>query len=261
MSGIDRVRAEQPLIHSITNVVAANITANGLLAIGASPVMADAPEEVTEMVAHAQALMINTGTPSNDRIRAMVAAGKEANERNIPVILDPVAVGATSFRTTFIEQLLREVRVDVIRGNVGEIATFANMKGTVRGVDTAIEHMNETALMDVARELQTTIVASGEVDLITNGTHLTRCMNGTNMLQKITGTGCLLSAVISAHVAVSNDPYRSSIRATLMYNIAAEKAAEQSKGPGSFYSQFLDRLSIMTDEDVNTNMRTERSEE
>lgn len=258
MNGIDRVRAERPLIHSITNIVAANMTANGLLAIGAAPVMADAPDEVGEMVAHAQALMINTGTPSRDRVKAMIVAGKEANERNIPVILDPVAVGATTFRTTLVEQLLQEIRVDVIRGNVGEIAALANVKGTVRGVDTAIDKIDEKALMNIARELQATIVASGEIDLITNGKRLTRCMNGTSMLQKVTGTGCLLSAVISAHIAVSEDPYHASVRATLLYNIAAEKATDDSKGPGTFYVQFLDQLASVTDEDVNANMRMER---
>lgn len=260
MNGIDRVRAKRPLIHSITNIVVANMTANGLLAIGASSVMADASEEVTEMVTHAQALLLNIGTPSSDRIQVMIAAGKEANKQHIPVIVDPVAVGVTTFRTRSVQQLLQEVQVDVIRGNVGEIAALANIEGTVRGVDTAIEQLDVAAIMDVAEQLQTTIVASGKVDVITNGTDHTLCMNGTTMLGKVTGTGCLLSAVIGAYVAVNEDPYIASVNAIAMYNIAAEKAAVHAKGPGSFYPAFLDELSMMTDRDVNTHIRIERSD-
>ncbi|TLS36528.1 hydroxyethylthiazole kinase [Pseudalkalibacillus caeni] len=246
------VQESNPLVHNITNVVVTNFTANGLLALGASPVMAYAPEEVGEMAGIAGALVLNIGTLTSEVIEAMIIAGKAANEKGTPVILDPVGAGATGFRTEMAQKILKEVNVTVLRGNVAEIANVAGENWTIKGVDAGEAEGDVTELAKkAASKFGCTVAITGKVDVIAskNGTNLVK--NGDPLLTKVTGTGCLLSSVIGAFTAVENDTLLAVTAAVASYGIAAERAAKIAgdKGPGSFQIAFLDELSKLSPED------------
>ncbi|WP_458413525.1 hydroxyethylthiazole kinase [Schinkia sp. CFF1] len=245
---LDRVREEKPLIHNITNIVVANFTANGLLALGAKPVMASSPEEVADMTKAANALVLNMGTLSRIQLEAMHISGKTANEYGIPVVLDPVGVGATRFRTESAQQLLQKITVDFIRGNAAEIANLIGRKWEIRGVEAGDTAGNVVDLAIFAAEkLKATIVVTGKEDIITDGTTTFLGQNGHPLLTKVTGTGCLLSAVIGAFGAVERDCLKAAAAALTTYGIAAEIAAGKTAelGPGSFQVEFINQLSLI----------------
>ena len=160
---LKKIRKTNPLIHNITNIVVANYSANGLLALGASPVMADAVEEVAEMAKAADALVINMGTLNRDTVESMIVAGKSANEVQTPVILDPVGVGATTFRTQVSQQLLKQIKFAVVRGNAAEIANMIGEKWQIKGVDAGSAKGNVTELAKMAaNKLDTVVVVTGK---------------------------------------------------------------------------------------------------
>ena len=176
----------------------ANDCANILLAIGASPIMADDPEETGEIAAAARALVLNMGTPSRRKLEAMVRAGKRANERGIPVILDPVGAGASALRREMAERLVREVRVDILRGNVSEVSSAAGLSSREKGVDVseADRGIDRTeAAMAAARRLGCTVAVTGEVDVVTDGRRTARIRGGSSLMARVTGTGCMTSAL------------------------------------------------------------------
>ncbi|MBM4762683.1 hydroxyethylthiazole kinase [Bacillus sp. B15-48] len=246
---LDKVRQENPLIHNITNVVVTNFTANGLLALGASPVMAYAVEEVAEMAKMADALVLNIGTLDPQKVDSMLIAGKAANERGIPVILDPVGAGATSFRTQSAKKILEEVRIGVIRGNAAEIANVAGQNWAIKGVDGGVEQGNVIELaQNTARELGNVVVITGKEDVVSNGTITNIVKNGHPLLTKVTGTGCLLSSVIGAFTAVEQDIILATTTALAFYGVAAEKAAflANGAGPGKFQMEFLNQLALVS---------------
>jgi hydroxyethylthiazole kinase len=203
-----RVREKKPLVHSITNYVVMNYTANALLACGASPVMAHAAEEVEEMVSLAGALVLNIGTLSLPWVEAMLKAGKRANALHVPVILDPVGAGATRLRTDSAKRLIGGISIQVIRGNASEILSLGGEKSGARtkGVDSVhtVDQAAETA-MALARELRTTLAITGAVDLITDGERVCRVMNGHEMMGRVTGTGCTATVMIGAFLAVESN--------------------------------------------------------
>ncbi|WP_054861627.1 hydroxyethylthiazole kinase [Gracilibacillus sp. JCM 18860] len=245
LTQIQLLREKQPLIHNITNQVVMNFTANGLYAIGASPVMAHAKEEVEEMAQIADAVVLNIGTLTQDQVDAMILAGKSANKAGVPVVLDPVGVGATTFRTSSALRILDEVDVTIIRGNAGEVANLAGMEVKVKGgVDVTGDLQNENLATLAAKKFNTNIaITGGEVDVVTNGLSRYRITNGHPLLTKVTGTGCLLSAVIGgAFLAVEKDVLTAATTAISYYGVAAEEAAQQSNLPGSFQITFLDQL-------------------
>jgi hydroxyethylthiazole kinase len=249
---VNEVREKNPLVHNITNVVVTNFTANGLLAIGASPVMAYDMEEVADMARIAGALVLNIGTLSSDEVEAMIIAGKAANEQGVPVVLDPVGAGATVFRTEMSRKILKEVQVSIIRGNAAEVANVAGEKWSIKGVDAGTGTVSTTELAEkVAKQFGCTVVITGEMDVITNGKMTQSVENGHPLLTKVTGTGCLLSSVIGAFAAIEKDTVRAAVTAVSSYGIAAEKAAETTAdmGPGSFQIAFLDQLSKIGKED------------
>ena len=247
------VRERRPLVHNITNYVVMNVTANALLACGASPVMAHAAEEVEEMVAYAGALVLNIGTLSSPWIEAMLKAGKRANALKIPVILDPVGSGATRLRTDTARRLIEEISIGVIRGNSSEILSLAKEgpETATKGVDSVhtVDQATQTA-MALAVELKTVVAITGAVDLVTDGKRVGRVMNGHEMMSKVTGTGCTATVIIGAFLAVDPDPFRAAATGLAYFGLAGEKAAVKGLGPGSFQTELLDTLFLMKEEDL-----------
>jgi hydroxyethylthiazole kinase len=241
-ASLERIREQTPLVHNITNYVVMNDTANVLLAIGASPVMAHAIGEVREMVAYAGALVLNIGTLENDWVDSMVVAGAEANARGIPVVLDPVGAGATTLRTAAIERILAAVRVAVVRGNAGEMATVAGLRGKVRGVDSVSADSPEAAVRVIADRTGGAAVASGTVDYVADATRLAEVRNGDALMGRITGSGCMATALIGAFLAVETDPFLASVEALIAFGIAGEAAAKISAGPGTFRQHLMDTV-------------------
>ncbi|WP_413378715.1 hydroxyethylthiazole kinase [Alkalihalobacillus sp. 1P02AB] len=251
---LEKIRQENPLIHSMTNVVVTNFTANGLLALGASPVMAYAKEEVADMAKIAGALLLNIGTLSDEQVEAMIIAGKSANEAGVPVVLDPVGAGATALRTESAKRILEEVNVTVLRGNAGEISSLVGIEGQVKGVDGAVEGEYTEIASEAARLFKCFTVVTGQVDIVSDGHENYSVANGHPWLTKVVGTGCLLGAVLASFLAVAKGEEVNALQAGLAYyGIAAEKAFEQTKeqGIGSFQIEFLNQLQSVTDQDVD----------
>lgn len=255
MNYLTQIKEQKPLIHNITNTVVANFTANGLLALGASPAMANAPEEAAEMASHADALVLNIGTCTQNQVDAMILAGKAANKKGIPVVLDPVAIGATNFRRSAIGQILTKVDVTIIRGNAGEIAVLGEQASRMKGADSLVDGIDPNVAIQVADKYKATVIATGETDTITNGESYTQCKNGVSMLPYVTGSGCLLTAVVGAFSSVSKDTYEASVKAVCSYGVAAELASENATGPGSFLPAFLDELYGLTDDKVKASAK------
>lgn len=241
----NQLRKSKPLIHHITNQVTINDCANITLAMGALPVMAHAREEVEEMVTMAGALVLNIGTLTPDQIEAMILAGQQANAKNIPVILDPVGVGATRLRTDSARAILHAVKVTVIKGNSAEIAILAGLQGEIKGVE-AVGVTGDLAegATRLANTYQTTVVVTGPRDLITNGQIWAYVDNGHPLMGTITGTGCMAASVIATFAAVERDPVLASLGALVCFGIAGELAAQrpETTGPASFKAAFFDSL-------------------
>ncbi len=241
-----RVRECRPLVHHITNLVTVNDVANVTLALGASPVMAHAPEEVEEMVSAAGALVLNLGTLTQAAVDVMVQAGRRANHEGIPVILDPVGAGATAFRTAQALRVLAEVRVACVRGNAGEIAALSGATGRVRGVDAAGGIAGVDRLtVEVAGRTGAVIAATGAVDFLSDGTRGVRLENGHPLLARITGSGCMATAAIGAFAAVERDTLAAAAYALLCFEVGAENAAAVAGGPGTFRAALLDALASL----------------
>jgi hydroxyethylthiazole kinase len=240
---VEAVRQRRPLVHNITNLVVMNPSANALLAIGASPAMVHAPEEVEEFVALVDALVVNVGTISANVAVAMRLAVATANRLGKPWVLDPVAAGISVFRKTLCADLAAS-RPRVIRGNASEILTLAGEAGAHgRGVDSAdpVEAAADAAAR-LARSTGAVVAVTGAVDVVTDGTTTRRIANGHPMLTLVTGMGCSLTAVTGAFVAAEPDPVLAATAALSFYGLAGELAAERSAGPGSFQPAMFDAL-------------------
>lgn len=248
---IQKIRAEAPLVHNITNYVVMNTTANALLSIGASPVMAHAIDEVEEMVGIARALVINIGTLSQPWIDSMMKAARAAKKRAIPIVLDPVGAGATRLRTDTAHKLLVEAPPTIIRGNASEIRALYHAEGETKGVDSI--HGSEEAL-DASRELSKhyscAVSVSGAVDVIVEGETIIRVSNGHPMMPRVTGLGCTASALTGAFAAVNSSASVAAAHAMAVMGIAGEIAAEKSEGPGTLQLHFLDALYQLRESDV-----------
>jgi hydroxyethylthiazole kinase len=251
---LQRVREENPLVHNITNVVVTNFTANGLLALGASPVMAYAPEEVADMVSISRSLVLNIGTLNKDVVGSMILAGKTANEHGIPVIFDPVGTGATPFRTEMAQKIMKEVKISILRGNPAEIANVLGEKWEIKGVDAGEQQGSSVELaITAAQRLNTIVVITGKDDVLTDGKTTYLVSNGHSLLTKVTGTGCLLTSVIGAFVGVEKNLLLAALSAVTFYGIAAEKAIDivGELKPGSFQIEFLNQLALVAPEDIH----------
>jgi len=240
---LEKIRREHPLVHNITNYVVMNFTANALLALGASPVMAHAVEEVEEMVGLASALVINIGTLSQPWIDSMARAARAARDRSIPIVLDPVGAGATRFRTEAARRLIGEAPVAVLRGNASEILAVAGQKGITRGVESV--HGTEDARLaacDLAKTYGIVVAVTGAEDFVTDSLRMARIANGHPLMGRVTGTGCAASAITGAFCAVERDAFAAAIGALVTFGIAGELAALPNPGPGSFQVGLLDAL-------------------
>jgi hydroxyethylthiazole kinase len=237
------MRERKPLVHQITNYVVMNETANATLALGALPVMAHAPEEVEEMVGLAGALVLNIGTLSRHWVEAMLAAGWAANARDVPVVLDPVGAGATTYRTDTAKRILDEVDVAVLRGNAGEVATLVGVAAEVRGVESVGSGVEAAEIArEAARSLGVVASVTGAVDHVSDGERVAAVANGDPMLATITGTGCMSSAVTGCFLAVAESAFDGAVEALVAFGVAGEDAARGAKGPGSFHVNLYDAL-------------------
>lgn len=250
-----RIRARRPLVHHITNHVVMNETANVTLHIGASPVMAHALGEVREMVRHASALVLNIGTLDPAWIESMLAAGEEANERGIPIVLDPVGAGATSLRTEAAREILAKLRIDVVRGNAAELSVLAGLTAQIRGVDSVAADAPDAAARIVAGLTGRAAVVSGEVDHVADATRTARIENGHPLMGAITGSGCMATALVGAFRAVEPDPFLAAAAASIAFGIAGEIAAERSAGPGTFRAQLMDAVYALDGEAIRARTR------
>lgn len=254
--GLESIRYRRPLIHNITNYVVMNFTANALLSLGASPVMAHAVEEVEEMAGLAGALVVNIGTLSSPWVDAMFKAVKAARARSIPIVLDPVGAGATKFRTDVAWRLAQEPGISVIRGNGSEIMALAGRSSTTKGVDSSLgsEEAFEAAL-EFASSLGTVVAVTGKEDFITDGTRMARVSNGHQLMGRVTGTGCSASSITGAFCAVEADPFIAATGALITFGIAGEMAAATSPRPGTFGTLLLDALDAVTTDEIKGRAR------
>ena len=253
---LQNLRDRQPLVHVINNYVTANDCANLLLACGASPIMADDPDDAPEITARAAGLVVNLGTLHRGTIPAMVACGKTANARGIPVVLDPVGAGASRLRTETALQLLGEVRFAVIRGNLSEMETLARGHGASRGVDSAdrVTPDNLEAccalVQDFARRTGAVVAMSGTVDLVSDGKTVCCIRNGHPMMGLVTGTGCQLSCLAGAFAAANPDrPLEAAAAAVCAMGLCGEIAHTRLgplDGNGSYRTYILDAVCRLT---------------
>ncbi len=238
---LQRIAEEKPLIHHLTNYVTVNLVANTTLLAGALPVMAHSSEEVEEMVALASALAVNIGTLDPPFVEAVLLAGRRANERGIPVVLDPVGAGATSFRTKTAERLLSDLDIAAICGNAGEIATLAGLAAEVRGVESLAGDAREAATK-AASALGTTVAATGETDYVSDGERVLSVSNGHRLMGRVVGSGCASTAVVGCFAAVGGAGTETVAHALAYFGRAGEVAAERAGEGGTFEPQLLDAL-------------------
>jgi hydroxyethylthiazole kinase len=253
---LTRIHDKHPLIHHITNFVVMNDTANATLALGALPVMAHAKEEVAEMVGAAGALVLNPGTLTPEWVEAMLIAGKRANELGVPIVYDPVGVGATKLRNETGARFLNELRLAVVRGNSGEMGALAGAGGIVKGVES-VEGVRDPVQVakDLAWKHNTVVAITGKRDIISDGKRVLGVDNGHVMLKTITGTGCMATTTIAIFCAVEKDFLVATAAALACYGLAAQRAARRAKGPGAFRAALLDALYQLTPAQVKTGVK------
>jgi hydroxyethylthiazole kinase len=268
---IAAVRARAPLVHNITNLVAMTLNANVLLAAGASPVMAHAHEEVTDMVSIAQALVVNIGTLDPYWVQSMELALRAAAARGIPSVLDPVGAGATPYRNKTLERLLGASAPTAIRGNGSEILSTAGDDGTralapavrTRGVDsTAVVTDALGAARDLSRRIGGTVCVSGAIDHVLDAQgRWSRLANGHAWMTRITGVGCSASALVGAFCAVQPDAWRATTAAMALLGVAGEIAAERvraaGQGVGSMQASLLDALQLIDQQTFERRLQLE----
>lgn len=248
------LRREAPLVHNITNLVAMNLTAELLLAAGASPIMAHAREELGEVVAAADAVNINIGTLSLSWVETMVQAAEAAHEAGKPWVLDPVGAGATAYRSESAARLAA-LEPAVIRGNGSEIMAMADVAagGTPQGVDSTVESVEALdAAFSLSRHTGACVAVTGSVDYITDGVNMTAVANGVPLMAEVPATGCALSSLVAACLTVAANPMIATAHALAMMGVAGEIAARDAAGPGSFRWRLLDALYGLTAEDLQT---------
>ena len=277
----NKLKEENPLTYCMTNTVTINGCANAILAIGGSPIMTYNKEEIKDIIKISKSLVINIGNPSNEEIESMKLACKYANTYNIPIIFDPVGVGISKLRNDLSLNLIKNYDLTAIRGNMSEIKAIStlinltnnnsnnkkpnpnNHENYGKGVDVNIkdiinkENLLENALLvkELAKELDTIIIASGPIDLISNGKETFSIENGDDMMPKITGSGCMLSAIVGTYTTKQGIDKNiiNSITASLHMTLAGEKAGkyvkENNLGLGSFNQYLMDNLYLLKEED------------
>ena len=254
---LKKVREQSPLTLCLTNEVTINDCANALLAVGASPVMSGDAADAEALAALASATVINTGTCNDYKLEIMLAAGRSAKKAGRPVLLDPVGVGATEVRRKICGRIIEDIRPDIIRGNFSEIQALAGLSTEQKGVDSVANQDADSAAhlaRDLSARLGAVVAVSGAVDVISDGRSVIFIAGGSPLMTKVTGTGCLLSAVMGAYAGA--DPGRNLTAAAAAMShlaLAGEMAAEASSPAGalgSFRVALFDHLSLITEEDL-----------
>lgn len=237
------IQTKAPLIHHLTNYVSMQTSANALLAIGASPIMAHAKEELKEVLSISQALVLNIGTLDHNWIDAMRFAQRIAQQYRMPIVFDPVGAGASKYRTQTAKDII-QAGVSIIRGNSSEIMSIVDDSITTRGVDsTATSNLAVPAAQQIASQHNCIVIVSGATDYIVapNGDYQTNS-HGTELLSRVTALGCAATSIVAAFASVNADPYIASHNAMTAFCLAGEQAAKRSQGPGSFSMHFFDCL-------------------
>lgn len=250
------IKEKSPLIHNITNYVVMNNTANALLAIGASPVMAHAVDEVDEMTGIASALVINIGTLDSAWVEAMLIAGRKAQEKQTPIVFDPVGAGATTYRTMVSRNIIEVCKPSVVRGNASEIIALYNDGTRTKGVDAT---ENSASALEpakiLAQQTNAIVVVSGEKDYITNGEDVEVVENGSALMERVTGMGCTATALVAVFASVNANLLQAATHAMTIMGITGEIAASKSLGNGSLQVNFLDELCRMNGETIRKTIK------
>lgn len=250
---VKNIREKQPIVFQITNAVTINDCANVTLAIGASPLMSYCEEELEDILGFASSLVINIGTMDKKMREMVVKAGQVANRFGKPVVLDPVGVGATKARKALVEELLANVQFAVIKGNMAEIKSIYGIENSAnRGVDSVEELENGDEIAKaLAKRYDTVIAVTGKQDIISDGHRVAKIDNGTAILGKVTGTGCMTGALIGSACGANRDYFMAAATAVAMMGIAGEKAEKQlsaGDGNGTLRVKILDSIYNMTAE-------------
>ncbi len=255
---LSSVRESTPLVHCITNYVTVNDCANALLALGASPIMSDEPQDVEDITALCSALVLNIGTLNQQTIAAMHGAAAKAEELGHPIVLDPVGAGASQLRTRTASALLEGYGISVLRGNMSEVKALAGASASTRGVDAdpsdAVTEENLSASAAFARELSVrtgaVVAITGAIDVVADASHAFAIRNGCALMGRITGTGCMLSALLGAFAGARSDaPFEAVLAAVTAMGVAGEQAAARMSavdGSGSFRVYLMDALFGLT---------------
>lgn len=247
-AALANVRLKKPLVHHITNYVTVNDCANIALAVGGSPIMADAVEEASDIVAISSSLVINMGTLNKRTVESMITAGRKANELGIPVVFDPVGAGASTFRNETALKVLDKIKCSIIRGNLSEIRFLLENHSKTKGVDVAAEDINSDAMtiaVKCAKKLDCVIACTGKVDVVSDGENTILINNGHEMLSDVTGTGCMCTTLVGAFCGANDDMLTSAVAGVLSMGIAGEIAYEKAKeiGLGTFRTSIIDAIS------------------
>ena len=266
---LENVRNTMPLIHNITNYVTVNDVANALLAVGGSPIMSDEPEDVEDITSICGGLHINIGTLNQRSIKAMFLAGKKANELHHQVLLDPVGAGASNLRTKTSLELMKQIKLNAIRGNISEIKTLASGSGSTRGVDADLaDQIKEDSLesavsfvKDFSREVGCVIAVTGAVDLVSDGKDCYVIRNGRPGMERITGTGCQLSGMMTAFLTANPDePLKAAAAAVCTMGLVGEIAWSHMKpedGNATYRNRIIDAIYHMDGETLKRGAKYE----
>lgn len=263
----EKLFSNSPLIHCITNPISINDCANFVLATGAKPIMAEHPLEVEEITSRANALAVNIGNITDARLKSIRLSAKKASELNIPWIIDIVGVNCSKLRFNYAKELINNLYPSVIKGNMSEIKAISYIENTEnhgKGIDvtkadaTTNENISENILIvkNLANKYNTVIIASGKIDIITDGNIVYTVENGCNTMSLITGTGCILNVLTAAMLSVS-EPLTAGVMAASLLGVAGE-LADSSKGTGTFKLSLLDVVSTMTPEKMNKYAKVKR---
>lgn len=255
---IQEIKKKSPLVHNITNYVTMEQTANTLLAIGASPVMSHALEEVEDMVKIAHSLVLNIGTLSPPWMEAMMLAAKAAKQKEIPIVFDPVGCGATPYRTTSALALMKNKHLTAIKGNASEIAALSGAKASTKGVDSTQDPMDfVNQAKTLAVKYNCIVAVTGPTDVVTDGKTVVFIHNGHFLMGRITGMGCIAAALMGSFLAVNKNPFVACAHTMCVMGIAGEMAAQFCHGVGSFKMSFLDSIYNLTLPHIQRALRLE----
>ena len=255
---LSEIRSKQPVVHHITNWVTIFNCAQAVKSIGASPVMAHALEEAAEMTSISSSLVLNIGTLTNELIEGMLISTKTANEKKIPIVLDVCGAGASSLRDSSCLKLINERKIDIVKGNASEVAVIAGYNVRTKGVDSSeVEYSLSDIALNLSNKISSVVVITGKTDYVAANGKVAMVDNGTELMGKVVGTGCIAASMIGCFTSVNpSDLFTASAAALSVWGIAGEKATAKSGGAGSFLLHIFDILASLSDEDVKNSKIT-----